>query len=198
MDPVIVVNKIDLLDDPSVEEAIKAQEREMFDAFLEGYKAAGVPVIPVSVTKKEGLDALCEAMRGKASVFSGQSGVGKSSLINAITGLDLRIGDVVGRTKKGSHTTTSAQLIPLSFGGWVIDTPGIKSFGVWDLKQDEIEKYFTEIHEIGKSCKYPNCMHMHEKDCAVLQAVDEGEISALRYQSYQILMESTGQAHVRR
>ena len=198
MDPVIIVNKIDLLDDPSIEETLKDRERELFTAFLEAYKSAGIPVIPVSVSKKEGLDALRDVMRDKASVFSGQSGVGKSSLINAITGLDLRIGDVVEKTKKGSHTTTAAQLIPLTFGGWVIDTPGIKSFGVWDLKQDEIEKYFTEIHTIGRTCKYPNCTHTQENDCAVLQAIDKGEISPLRYQSFQILMESVSQTHKRR
>jgi len=137
-------------------------------------------------------------MKDKASVFSGQSGVGKSSLINAITGSDLRIGEVVERTQKGSHTTTTAQLLPLAFGGWCIDTPGIKSFGVWELKTEEIEKYFTEIHTIGRQCHFPNCTHIHEADCAVLAAVEEEKISVIRYQSYLALIESVSEQHLRR
>ena len=161
MEPVIVVNKIDLLNDSSVDPVLQETEREMFRLFLEGYASPEVPVIPVSVITGEGLDALRASMHNKASVFSGQSGVGKSSLINAITGLDLRIGKIVERTQKGSHTTTTTHLLPLDFGGWCIDTPGIKSFGVWDLDKEEIEQYFPEIFERGHFTSFqtaPTCM----------------------------------------
>lgn len=194
MDPIILINKVDLLDDPSTGE----NEKEMFQLFLEGYKKAGIQVIPISVATGQGLDQLQKVMTNKASVFSGQSGVGKSSLINAITGTDLRIGKVVDKTKKGAHTTTTTQLIPLSFGGWVIDTPGIKSFGVWDLKKEEVEQYFSEIFDVGHQCKFPDCSHTHESHCAVLDAVENGTISPLRFASYQFLIDSLSQQHLRR
>lgn len=198
LEPLIVINKIDLLNDPLIEEEVKLNESELYAHLLEVYQQNHIKAIAVSVTTGEGLDALKEAMKGKASVFSGQSGVGKSSLINAVTGLSLRIGDVVERTRKGSHTTTTAQLVPLEFGGWCIDTPGIKSFGVWDLKQEEIENYFVEIHAVGRQCHFPNCSHSHEADCAVIQAVEREEISIIRYQSYLTLVDSTSREHVRR
>lgn len=197
MIPVIAVNKIDLLantnDDPYIE-----REKELFQAFLQAYEAAEIRVIAVSVETGEGIDKLKEAMKDKASVFSGQSGVGKSSLINAVTGKDLRIGDLVGKTNKGSHTTTTAQLIPLDIGGWCIDTPGIKSFGVWDLDKEVVEHYFPEIFHCGAQCKFPDCSHLHEVDCAVVAAVEKGEISWMRYESYQSLMHSVSEDHFRR
>lgn len=198
MKPIIVVNKIDLLLDERQDPLLIAQELEIYEEFLKAYQAVGIPVIAVSATTGEGMDELREAMKDKASVFSGQSGVGKSSLINAVAGLTLRVGEVVGRTQKGSHTTTTANLLQMPFGGWCIDTPGIKSFGLWDLKKDEVEKYFSEIYAQGRSCKYPNCSHTNEKDCAVIAAVEEGMISALRFQSYQYLVYSMAREHQRR
>jgi ribosome biogenesis GTPase len=199
MEPVIVINKIDLLDNPSEEQKVfVAQEKTLFEEFLEAYKTVGIPVIAVSAATGAGLEELRQVMTDKASVFSGQSGVGKSSLINLITGLDLRVGETVEKTKKGSHTTTTTQLIPLSFGGLCIDTPGIKSFGVWDLKRDEIEAYFSEIHECGLVCKFPDCTHSHEEGCAVIPAVETGNISLMRYQSYEALIESVEEKHLRR
>lgn len=195
MDPVIIVNKIDLLE--SDEEAI-LEEAALFMEFMEAYTKIGIPVIPLSADKNIGLDLLAEVMKDKVSVFSGQSGVGKSSLINAITGLSFKVSDVVDRTQKGSHTTSTANLVPLPFGGWCIDTPGIKSFGIWDLKAEEIEGYFDEIHSEGSGCKFPNCTHTHELDCAVLKAVENGKISPLRYTSYQTLLESVSRGHLRR
>ncbi len=198
MAPIIIVNKIDLLQDLSLEPEQLEQENALHQAFLQAYEQAGVPVISISAVTGDGMDDLRAAMQGKASVFSGQSGVGKSSLINVMTGLDLRIGEVVERTQKGSHTTTTTNLIQLPFGGWCIDTPGIKSFGVWDLKFDEVESYFSEIHACGRECKYPRCSHTDEPDCAVRIAIEEGKISVLRYQSYQYLIHSVKQEHLRR
>lgn len=197
MEPIIVVNKIDLLQSDEDSELIEV-ERIIYQEFLEAYQQAGIKVISVSTTTGEGLDELKEAMRDKASVFSGQSGVGKSSLINAVTGLNLRIGETVEKTKKGSHTTSTTHLIPLEFGGWCIDTPGIKSFGVWDLKSEEIEQYFPEIHECGLRCKFLDCNHTLEGDCAVIQAVEKGEISLMRYESYQALRQSVSEEYLRR
>lgn len=199
MEPIIIVNKIDLLDlgNEKVDFLIEV-EREIYREFLDAYQKAGITVISASLITGEGIDALKEVMRDKSSVFSGQSGVGKSSLINAVTGLDLRVGETVERTKKGSHTTSTAQLIPLSFGGWCIDTPGIKSFGIWDLKKEEIEQYFSEIHECGLGCKFMDCTHTHESDCAVMDALDKGEISPMRYESYQALIEGIDDKHLRR
>ena len=177
MEPVIVVNKIDLLSAGSKEQAL-------FELFTTTYRSLHIPVIPISASTGEGVETLKKYMRDKASVFSGQSGVGKSSLINAVTGLDLLVGDMVEKTRKGSHTTTSAHLVPLAFGGWCIDTPGIRSFGVWDLRKEDLNDYFPEIAEIGNLCRYTNCSHSHEPGCALEEAVEEGRISPLRFDSY--------------
>lgn len=179
MDPVVVINKIDLLQAPENE-----GEKELYDQLLEAYRLAQIRTIAVSCVTHEGIEELKTIMHGKASVFSGQSGTGKSSLINEVTGLNLPTGDVVDKTRKGSHTTTTAKLIPLGHGGFCIDTPGIKSFGVWDLQKEEIQSFYAEIFEAGKACKFPDCSHTQEADCAVIQAVERGEISPLRLLSY--------------
>ncbi len=177
MKPVIVINKIDLLEEGS-------EEAALYHQFREAYEALGIPVIPLSAETGEGIEQLKEQMKNKASVFSGQSGVGKSSLINTMTGLSLPIGEVVRKTLKGAHTTTTTHLIPLRFGGWCIDTPGIRSFGVWDLKKEDLDAYFPEIREVGLSCKFPDCTHSHEPGCAVSEAIEKGTISSLRFDSY--------------
>lgn len=195
MKPIILVNKIDLLD-ASTE--MRQIEEVVLEETLEAYKAIDIPIIPISVVTGEGVDELKELMTGKVSVFSGQSGVGKSSLINAVTGMELPVGDVVAKTRKGAHTTTRSQLVTLDFGGWCVDTPGIKSFGVWELDPLEVQSYFSEIQEHAQGCRYPNCTHMHEPDCAVRTAAEAEEISPLRYESYCQLMESIQQEHKRR
>jgi ribosome biogenesis GTPase len=177
MQPVIVLNKIDLLEEES-------PEKELLDLFIATYRSLKIPIISLSATTGEGIEELKTQMRGKASVFSGQSGVGKSSLINAMTGLSLPVGDIVAKTLKGAHTTTTARLIPLDFGGWCIDTPGIRSFGVWDLQKEDLKNYFPEIDEISQHCRYPNCTHSHEPDCALEEALKKGQISPLRFESY--------------
>jgi ribosome biogenesis GTPase len=192
MSPVIVINKIDLLTHPPEGTLDKdlEQERETFEATLEAYRAIGIPVLPLSATTGEGLDALKEIMQGKSSVFSGQSGTGKSSLINATIGAALQTGEIIEKTGKGAHTTTSTHLMPISGGGFCIDTPGIKSFGVWDLKAEEVADYYPEINDLAPNCKYPNCTHFSEPGCAVKEAVQKGEISHLRFDSYCALIQS--------
>jgi ribosome biogenesis GTPase len=184
MVPVIIVNKTDLLQTPE-----GSEERQFFEQFYHDYTSLGFQVIPVSVVTGEGLQELEAVMEGKASVFSGQSGVGKSSLINAIMGKDLPIGDIVLRTQKGSHTTTMTQLIPIARGGFCIDTPGIRSFGLWRLGVGETVGYFNEILIKGRDCKYAGCRHLEEPGCVVRESVEAGEISALRYDSYVKLVE---------
>lgn len=199
MQPIIVINKIDLLQSKEEKNQILIeQEKELLQEAFKAYAAAGIPLIAVSTVTGEGMEELKNYMKGKASVFSGQSGVGKSSLINAVTGSDLRVGEVVEKTKKGSHTTTTTQLLPLSFGGWCIDTPGIKSFGVWDLSREEVEGYFPEIHACGLQCKFRDCTHTHEEGCAVIAAVEAETLSLMRYESYQALVNSLEAVHVRR
>ncbi|MCB1118552.1 MAG: ribosome small subunit-dependent GTPase A [Chlamydiia bacterium] len=196
MMPIILINKVDLLDidnDPLIDE-----ERTLFKQCLESYRKAGIPLYPISAHTGKGIGDLKHLMQDNVSVFSGQSGVGKSSLINAATGLELQTGEITEKTRKGAHTTTYSQLLPLSFGGFCVDTPGIRSFGLWNLQRDEIDAYFTEIFEVGKECHFPNCSHTHESDCAVQRAVEEGALSSLRYASYTTLLEKTEQKHFRR
>lgn len=197
MQPLIIVNKIDLLENPpaGVDPASLEEERTLYTEFLQTYKALDIPVYPVSTVTGQGVEALKIAMQGKSSVFSGQSGVGKSSLINAMTGSALRIGALVEKTSKGSHTTTTSHLLPLECGGFCIDTPGIKSFGVWDLTLEEVQSYFSEISAYRGKCKFLDCMHLQEPQCAVKKAVEEGEISPLRFASYCALMDSVSQEH---
>jgi ribosome biogenesis GTPase / thiamine phosphate phosphatase len=200
MEPIILINKIDLFDHPPVGTDPEAllYEKALYEEFVEAYRALNFKVIPISVTSGEGIDELKNVMRGKTSVFSGQSGVGKSSLINFVTGSSLATGSVVQRTRKGSHTTTTTHLIPLKSGGFCIDTPGIKSFGIWDLQKDEVAAYFSEIFELSASCKYPDCAHLSEPGCAVKQAVEEDKISTLRFASYCALMASVSEEHQQR
>lgn len=188
MEPIIIINKIDLLEE-------YPEEKALYEEFIQIYKALHFKVIPLSTKTAEGLEELQAVMQGKTSVFSGQSGVGKSSLINVVTHSSLATGDMVQKTKKGSHTTTTTQLLPLEGGGFCIDTPGIKSFGVWDLDCSEIADHFSEISALRSLCKYHNCSHQNEPDCAVKLAVEKGEISCLRFESYSALIASVGEKH---
>lgn len=181
MTPVILVTKIDLIE----------KEPELLaivEEIISTYKNLGYKIFPISTVTKQGIDELKDLMNLKASVFSGQSGVGKTSLINLLTGLNLKTQEVIEKTLKGSHTTTKAHLVPLSCGGFCIDTPGIRSFGMWDLKKEEIQTYFPEIEEKSKACKYGNCTHQNEPGCAVQKAVEKGKISLFRYESYLSLL----------
>jgi ribosome biogenesis GTPase len=182
IEPIIVLNKIDLLTEPP--DYIAPEDVEAERLLKERFVAAYSPVIEVSATKREGIDAITAKMRGKTSVFAGQSGVGKSSLLSEVLDLTLPTGDVVRQTRKGSHTTTKATLLPLAEGGFCIDTPGIKSFGLWDIDPKEVSQFFPEIREYGGQCRFADCTHIHEPGCVVRDAVESGAISSLRYDSY--------------
>lgn len=186
MHPIIVLNKIDLLTTPpeELDQETFEQEVSLYHAFLSVYEPLDVPIIQVSSATGEGLSELKTLMKGKASVFSGQSGVGKTSLINKLLGTSFKTADIVTRTYKGAHTTTSAQLIPIDQTSFCIDTPGIKSFGIWNIDPQDLQNYFSEFAEFSRNCRYQNCLHIEEPGCAVKAAVDEDLISSMRYQSY--------------
>lgn len=179
MQPVLIVNKIDLMDNKKeVNEIIKI------------YEDLEVPVIGVCAIKQKGLKKIEKIMKGKASVFSGQSGVGKTTLINYICGTDFRTGEVVESTQKGCHTTTKSELIKIDADTFCIDTPGIKSFSLWDVTSEELATYFSDLHQYASACKFDNCTHTHEPHCGVRDAVEDGKIPAVRYESYITIRDS--------
>jgi ribosome biogenesis GTPase / thiamine phosphate phosphatase len=196
--PIILCNKVDLLDSPDYTEEERFIQREILTECADVYRDLGIIFLEVSATTGAGIDKLQALMKDRVSVFSGQSGAGKSSLINRATGLDLKVGRTVAATRKGSHTTSNTHLMPLEFGGWCIDTPGIKSFGVWNLQEQDLRSYFEEIHAESVHCKFPNCRHDEDPDCAIPKAIEEGRISLLRYESYLTLLRSLQQKHLRR
>ena len=149
------------------------------------YRQLGYDVIMTSALTGEGIEILRQSLKERATVLSGQSGVGKSSLLNALQpGLELRVRSVAEDNQKGRHTTTTARLIRMDFGGWVVDTPGIRQFALWDVIPEELEAFFIEFPTYVENCKYPACSHTHESHCAVKEAVENGHISPSRYESY--------------
>ena len=191
--PIIICNKVDLLDSPDYPEVERFIQNEILTECYDVYEDLGITFLKVSATTGAGIQELKDLMKDKISVFSGQSGSGKSSIINRATGLDLKVGKTVTATRKGAHTTSSASLLPLSFGGWCIDTPGIKSFGVWDLKEQDLRSFFDEIHAESSHCKFPDCRHDQDPGCSIPHAIEEGRISELRYESYLTLLRSLQQ-----
>lgn len=179
--PIIVINKIDLLD------SAKPSEIARYEEFISVYEKLGFPILSISTKTLTGIEALKALLKDKSSVFSGQSGVGKSTLLNVTYGLNLKTGGLAHKTSKGTHTTTTAEFIPLSGGGYCVDTPGIRSFGVWKLKKDEVTNHFKDFS--GYPCKYANCIHINEPECKVLEAIESGHISPLRYESYKSLLD---------
>jgi ribosome biogenesis GTPase len=179
----IVVNKVDLVDAAAV--------RERFAV----YEAAGYEVLYTSTMTGEGLDSLHEHLCGRVSVLTGPSGVGKSSLLNAIEpGLQLRTGEVSEAVGKGRHTTVSAELLPLRCGGYVADTPGLRELGLWGIPVEDLDHYFPEFRDYLGKCRFGySCSHTHEPGCAIRAAIEAGEISAERYESYRLLREEEGE-----
>jgi ribosome biogenesis GTPase len=172
----IIFNKRDLLDD----QLLKIQ-----DEIMTMYQAAGYECFSVSTFEADGLDQIKALLKDKISLVTGHSGVGKSSLVNAIDeNLDLRIGIISEVHNKGKHTTTFAEMFELSFGGSIIDTPGIKELGLIEIEKQELGHFFPEIRAIMNACKFNNCRHENEPGCAVRKAVENNEISEHRYDSY--------------
>ncbi|MBN2727943.1 MAG: ribosome small subunit-dependent GTPase A [Bacteroidales bacterium] len=172
----IVLNKMDILYGELEEHVLYYDEL---------YQAAGYEVRKVSALEGDGIDELREELRGKVTLFSGHSGVGKSALINALdTNRQIKTGDISHYHLKGKHTTTFAEMHPFSFGGYLIDTPGIKEFGVVDFEAWELGHWFPDFKEFIPHCKFKNCTHVGEPVCAVRKATEEGEIHPERYKNY--------------
>ena len=179
--PVIVLNKTDLFRDAYAEQ---------LKAFHDIYEGAGYRVMEVSALTGEGVTDLREACRDSVCLFSGVSGVGKSSLIKALDpSLELKIGEISQAHLQGRHTTTFYEMYPLSTGGFIIDTPGIRGFGLVDISPEEIALYFPEMLKASRECRFTPCTHTHEPGCAVKAAVEEGKISCERYYSYLGMLE---------
>ncbi len=178
LDALIVVNKIDLLA-PGVPE-------EVFDL----YTKIGYPVLYTSVKRGQGIDALRAALVGKISALAGPSGVGKSSLLNAVQpGLGQSVNAISQATGKGKHTTTATHLFPLDEGGFIADTAGLREIGLWEMDEGEIAAGFREFRPLIPDCRFSGCTHTHEPGCAVRAAVDSGAIAPQRYESYLRLLE---------
>lgn len=179
--PVIVLNKMDLFRDGYAGQ---------LEAFRRIYEGAGYRIMEVSAIEGEGVAGLREACNGMISLFSGVSGVGKSSLIKALDpSIDLKIGQISEAHLQGKHTTTFYEMYPLSSGGFIIDTPGIRGFGLVDIAPEEIALYFPEMLKASENCRFTPCTHTHEPGCAVKAAVEEGTVSYERYSSYLGMLE---------
>jgi ribosome biogenesis GTPase len=160
------------------------------EALITLYTQIGYPCYKVSALTGEGIDALRHELEGRVTLLSGNSGVGKSTLINAILPeQSLKTGEISDYHNKGMHTTTFSEMCPVGDAGYLIDTPGIKGFGTFDMEEEEVGHYFKEIFEVSKDCKYGNCAHRHEPGCAVRTAVEEHRISESRYASYLSMLE---------
>ncbi len=171
--PVICINKIDLIEPADLQPLAGV------------YGQMGYEVLLVSVTQSIGIDRLRRMIAGKASVVAGQSGVGKSSILNAIeSGLELAVSAVSQENQKGRHTTTAARLIPLQMGGYVVDTPGIRQFELWDVIAEEVSGYYRDLRPYISQCRFQDCTHTHEAHCAVKDAVADGRLDVRRYESY--------------
>lgn len=181
---VIALNKVDLYRD---------EVPELVESFRSIYEGAGYRVIQTSSVSGEGIDELKEACRDKLSLFSGESGVGKSSLIKAVDpSLNPKTGSISISHLQGRHTTSLYEMYRLSEGGYIIDTPGIRGFGLVNLEKEEIYKYFPEMLRCSDNCRFVPCTHTHEPGCAVKQAVDDGLVSPERYNSYLGMLEENG------
>ena len=177
----LVFNKTDLYSE---------DELRYLDGLINLYTHIGYPCFRISALNNEGINEIKEELKGKITLFSGHSGVGKSTLINAILPeANLKTGEISTAHNKGMHTTTFSEMFPVEGEGYIIDTPGIKGFGTFDMKDEEVGHYFKEIFEFSAHCKYGNCTHRHEPGCAVREAVENHYISESRYASYLNILE---------
>ncbi len=176
IEAVITINKID-------------QGLEKVERRLPAYEELGYRVLLVSARTGWGLGVFKRLLVDRTTLFCGPSGAGKSSLLNAVyPGFRLKVGSLSESTGKGRHTTSMAELMPLPYGGFVVDTPGLREFGVWEATTEELEAAFPEVASRSGGCRYPNCTHQHEPECAILAAVEEGEIAEGRLKSFQKIL----------
>ena len=177
----LIFNKID---------SYSEEELHYLDNLISLYTYIGYPCFKISALNGEGIDAVKKDLQGKVTLFAGHSGVGKSTLINAILPeQNIKTGAISTYHNKGMHTTTFSEMFPIDGNGYIIDTPGIKGFGTFDMEEEEVGHYFKEIFQFSKDCKYNNCTHTHEPGCAVRKAVEEHLISESRYTSYLNMLE---------
>ena len=191
---VLAFNKVDtynddqgdvIIDPETGEELLTMTELDEVRYLMSLYKSIGYECIAISAETGKNIDLIKEKMKGKTSMFAGHSGAGKSTLANAVQpGLQLKTKQISEQHKQGQHTTTFAEMFDLDFGARLIDTPGVKGFGVVDMEKEEIGDYFPEIYELKQQCKFHNCMHVEEPKCAVKEAVENGNMVVSRYESY--------------
>jgi len=177
---VVTINKVD-------------QGVDVVESWLPVYEGLGIEVLTVSARTGWGLGRIKRLLQGRTTLFCGPSGCGKSSLLNAVyPGFRLKVGSISEATGKGTHTTSTAELMPLPYGGFVVDTPGLKEFGLWRASREDLAAAFPEIAALAGGCRFADCSHVHEPDCAVLEAVADGVVDADRHASYaKILSETT-------
>ena len=187
IETILVFNKIDTYDEVMLDE-------QLFMQYI--YQQIGYKCLKVSSTEGKGIEELKDIMKGKVTMFSGHSGVGKSTLVNAMEpSLHLKTKVISEQSKQGQHTTTFAEMYDLSFGAQIIDTPGIKGFGIVDMEKEEISGYFPEFFKLKDQCKFNNCLHKDEPKCAVKDALEKDEISYSRYNSYLKILEGDDETY---
>lgn len=192
IEPLIVLNKIDLLDDES---------RQFVDKLMDIYRALNYRVLMVSSHTQQGIPELEQALTDRISIFAGQSGVGKSSLLNALLALDeerILVNEVSDNSGLGQHTTTASWLYHFPHGGDVIDSPGVREFGLWHLEPEQVTRGFIELRQYIGSCKFRDCKHENDPGCAINAALDRGEIAVERYDNYHRILESMAQVKTRK
>ena len=187
---VLIFNKVDILDD---------DELRYLDMMITLYETVGYECRSISAERGDGVETVMQMLEGKVTVLSGNSGVGKSTLINRLLpDANLRTAEISDAHNTGMHTTTFSEMLPLPSGGYIIDTPGIKGFGTFNIEPEELSGYFKEIFRFSRDCRFSNCTHTHEPGCAVLKAVEDHYIAASRYQSYLSMLEDKDEGKYRK